>query len=178
MTLGQKMCNKFKMPTGSAGGAKEFIIMCQKVQKLIHKRCESSLMGADSGDDNDSEEVIGEDEEDLEDDWENKEMMVMMLVWRYPCLPSLHWKMSIRKIQMAPTFYRQLMRGKDRKQKMRLFLMLAWVLVHGLLADLFACKKEDFMQVDFCQSTSQDKQTAPIGGVVVLIFQSRSCVSR
>ena len=30
----ENMCNKFKKPTGSAGGAKDFIIQCQKVQKI------------------------------------------------------------------------------------------------------------------------------------------------
>ena len=44
MTLGQNMCNKFKTPTGSEGGTKYFIVRCQKVQKLIHKKSESSLM--------------------------------------------------------------------------------------------------------------------------------------
>jgi len=44
----EKLCNKFKKPTGSAGGAKDFILACQKVQAKIHKKCESTLMGARS----------------------------------------------------------------------------------------------------------------------------------
>lgn len=62
------MCNKFKKPKGSAGWATEFIKTFQKVQKLIQMKCESSLMGVESGYSDDSEEESGEDKEDPEDD--------------------------------------------------------------------------------------------------------------
>lgn len=68
------MCNKFKKPTFSAGGPKEFFGQCQKVQKLIHKKCESSLMGAHSGDDVDSKEKgFNNDDEYQEENSNNKE---------------------------------------------------------------------------------------------------------
>ena len=41
----EKMCNKFKKPTGQSGNAEDFILKCQRVQDLIHKKAEATLMG-------------------------------------------------------------------------------------------------------------------------------------
>jgi len=43
----EKCCNKFKKPTGKSGTATEFILKCQRVQLLIHKKNELSLLGDD-----------------------------------------------------------------------------------------------------------------------------------
>ena len=51
----EKLCNKFNKPTGNAGGAKDFILACQRVQAKIRKRCKSTLMGADSDEENENE---------------------------------------------------------------------------------------------------------------------------
>ena len=56
---GEKCCNKFKTPTDQTGAANEFIFRCQRVQDLIHKKNESSLLGAGSDSSSDSDE--GED---------------------------------------------------------------------------------------------------------------------
>ena len=61
----EKMCNKFMKPTGSAGGARDFILRCQKVQALIHKKCESSLMGGHSEDDDESGDDGSSEEGDV-----------------------------------------------------------------------------------------------------------------
>ena len=34
----EKCCNKFKAPTGKTGAANEYILRCQRVQDLIHKK--------------------------------------------------------------------------------------------------------------------------------------------
>ena len=48
----EKMCNKFKKPTGKDSATNDFIHLCQRVQLRVLKRCESSLMGeVDSGSD-------------------------------------------------------------------------------------------------------------------------------
>ena len=61
----EKMCYKFKKPTGNAGAASDFIRRCQKVQALIHKKCESTLMGSHSMEDSDHQDSLdGEDSED------------------------------------------------------------------------------------------------------------------
>ena len=80
----EKLCNKFKKPTGSAGGAKDFILRCQRVQAKIHKKCKSTLMGAHSDEENENDtgsedeykddgasvsgEESNQDEEEEEDD--------------------------------------------------------------------------------------------------------------
>ncbi len=51
----EKLCNKFKKPTGNAGGAKDFILRCQRVQAKIHKKCKSTLMGAHSDEENEND---------------------------------------------------------------------------------------------------------------------------
>ncbi|KAL7482784.1 LOW QUALITY PROTEIN: hypothetical protein ACHAW6_008448 [Cyclotella cf. meneghiniana] len=51
----EKLCNKFKKPSGSAGGAHDFVLVCQRVQAKIHKKCESTLMGAHSDEENEDE---------------------------------------------------------------------------------------------------------------------------
>jgi hypothetical protein len=71
----KNVCNKFKKPTDSAGAAKDFIIQCQKVQKIIHKKCESSLMGANSEHDDDctdDSEYNYDEQEENSDNEENK----------------------------------------------------------------------------------------------------------
>ena len=55
----EKCCNKFKAPTGQTGAANEYILRCRGVQDLIHKKNESSLLGAGSDSSSDSDE--GED---------------------------------------------------------------------------------------------------------------------
>jgi hypothetical protein len=40
----EKMCNKFKKPTGKLGDTEDFILKCQRVQDLIHKKAEATLM--------------------------------------------------------------------------------------------------------------------------------------
>ena len=60
----EKMCNKFKKPTGGAGGTKDLIIQCQQVQKMIHKKSESSLLGAHSGDDDGSYDDSDNDDQE------------------------------------------------------------------------------------------------------------------
>ncbi len=45
----EKCCNKFKKPTGKSGAATDFILKCQRVQLLIHKKNESSLFDDGSG---------------------------------------------------------------------------------------------------------------------------------
>ena len=51
----EKLCNKFKKPIGNAGGAKDSILRCNRVQANIHKKCKSTLMGAHSDDKNENE---------------------------------------------------------------------------------------------------------------------------
>lgn len=58
----EKLCNKFKKPTGNGGGAKDFFLRCQRVQAKIHKKCESTLMGAHSDDENENDTTGSDDE--------------------------------------------------------------------------------------------------------------------
>ncbi len=60
----EKCCNKFKKPTGRSGAATDFILRCQRVQLLIHKKNESSLLGDGSGNSSDSNE-----DEDNDTSW-------------------------------------------------------------------------------------------------------------
>ncbi len=72
----EKLCNKFKKPTGNAGGAKDFILRCQRVQAKIHKKCESTLMGAHSDEENEDESgsnVEYEEEASFESEEESKQ---------------------------------------------------------------------------------------------------------
>ena len=55
----EKCCNKFKKPTGRSGAATDFILRCQRVQLLVHKKNESSLLG--DGSDNSSDSYEDED---------------------------------------------------------------------------------------------------------------------
>ncbi len=55
----EKCCNKFKAPTGQMGATNDFILRCQTVQDLIHKKNKSSLLGVGSDSSSDSDE--GED---------------------------------------------------------------------------------------------------------------------
>jgi hypothetical protein len=41
----EKMCNKFKKPIENQGAANNFILHCQRLQRKILKKCETSLMG-------------------------------------------------------------------------------------------------------------------------------------
>ena len=60
----EKCCNKFKKPTGRSGAATDFILRCQRVQLLIHKKNESSLLGDGSDNSSDSNE-----DEDNDTSW-------------------------------------------------------------------------------------------------------------
>ena len=43
----EKMCNKFKKPTGKTSAETDFILRCQRVQLQIQKNCKSSLVGGE-----------------------------------------------------------------------------------------------------------------------------------
>ncbi len=60
----EKCCNKFKKPTGKSGAATDFILRCQRVQLMIHKKNESSLLGDGSGNSSESD-----DDEDNDTSW-------------------------------------------------------------------------------------------------------------
>ena len=47
----EKMCFKFKRPTGNGGPIHDFILHCQRVHMQILKKCGTSLMGGDSSGD-------------------------------------------------------------------------------------------------------------------------------
>ncbi|MEY3376546.1 MAG: hypothetical protein RL463_856 [Bacteroidota bacterium] len=76
-----KLCNGFKKPTGHSGGACDFTLKCQQVQRLIHNSMEAKLIGASSlnGDEDYSssdDEVVPnfqEDEMPWLDEGENQE---------------------------------------------------------------------------------------------------------
>ena len=60
----EECCNKFKKTTGKSGAATKFILKYQRVQLLIHKKNESSLLGDGSGSSSGSDE-----EEDHDTSW-------------------------------------------------------------------------------------------------------------
>jgi hypothetical protein len=68
----EKCCNKFKKPTGDLGDPKRgMILRCQRIQKRIHAKTSSTIMGIDSDGDeglavsNEEEESSEEEEEGM-----------------------------------------------------------------------------------------------------------------
>jgi hypothetical protein len=76
----EKCCNKFKKPTGDPGDPKaSSILRCQGIQERILAKTASSIMGADSGGDDNlevEEDSDDDDEEEEEQDDEEEEGLV------------------------------------------------------------------------------------------------------
>jgi hypothetical protein len=66
----EKMCNKFKNPTGTTDRSNNFILSCQRVQLVILKKNEATLMGVHSESSSDNGE---KDEDDKDNDLDGVE---------------------------------------------------------------------------------------------------------
>ncbi len=55
----ERMCNKYKKPTGKSGDENDFILKCQRVQRQIHKKSEAAVMGVNSQDSKSDEDSDG-----------------------------------------------------------------------------------------------------------------------
>ena len=84
--LHEKCCNKLKRPTEQSGAAHEFILRCKRVQDLIYKKNESSLLGDGSDSSSDSDEGEDPDSSWLENQQTNlpNKQTVLVLTFNPP----------------------------------------------------------------------------------------------
>ena len=196
----EKMCNKFMKPTGSTGGARDFILRCQKVQALIDKKCESSLMGGHSEDDDESGDDGSSEEGDVAegsgsgvevagDDGDNRDRdnEVCVVV---PALPPLDPENTADEnpLPVDEEDCPDAVSGTDKASDPQLDVSLAvrrikhlshQIEIHSLYNKFCRLEKRRHLSGHPLSKRLHPRQrTVPTGSVLISGFQLKNCVSR